>query len=96
MKPGTVAVVGADSEPARIAAELSRGLRADKDATVFGYGVKTSPELCKDAMYVREDRPHALAHKPFDQPTHLDAQAVLFGSPEKRRRMTEFLERRTK
>src|SRR5262245_24193321 len=48
-------IVGSGSEPARIAARVARLTRHDEGATIFGYGVNTSPELAAlaNAMMVR-------------------------------------------
>jgi 2-methylcitrate dehydratase len=39
------AIVGFDAEPARIAVEAARSVHSDTPATVFGAGIRTTPEL---------------------------------------------------
>ena len=39
------AVVGSRTEPARITAKVASTIHSDQPATVFGYGVRTSPEM---------------------------------------------------
>src|SRR5262245_831419 len=39
------AVIGSGTEPARISAKVASMIHADNEATVFGYGVRTSPEV---------------------------------------------------
>ncbi|HLF76333.1 MAG TPA: MmgE/PrpD family protein, partial [Dehalococcoidia bacterium] len=39
------AVAGSDTEPAQIAARLAKMVQSETSATVFGFGMKTSPEL---------------------------------------------------
>ena len=49
------AVVGSSMEPAIIAARMARHVQSDRNATVFAYGMKTSPEVAAltNTMMVR-------------------------------------------
>lgn len=49
------AVAGSDTEPAQIAARLAKMVQSETSATVFGFGMKTSPELAAlaNTMMVR-------------------------------------------
>ncbi len=50
-----VAIAGSGSEPGRILAKIAKSARNDREATVFGYGFKTAPELAAlaNSMMVR-------------------------------------------
>src|SRR4051812_4427553 len=45
-------IAGFDSEPARIAVRMTKAIRAERGATVFGAGVRTAPDLAAFANSV--------------------------------------------